>query len=134
MWRRHFHRRHDLRSEGCRLPGKLGIRERLGAQPHRQGELRGDGTDEGLRLGCLWEILFKVLNLSVTSPRAAPGTGGRPPASLDAATAGSGCITAHDYKDLVPSRWAMSRARRKQASASVGALTRLPTEIPPFSR
>jgi hypothetical protein len=50
MWRRHFHQHPDLRFEGCRLPGKLGIRERLGAQPHRQGELRGDGTDEGLHL------------------------------------------------------------------------------------
>jgi hypothetical protein len=31
MWRRHFHRHPDLRFEGCRLPGKLGIRERFGA-------------------------------------------------------------------------------------------------------
>jgi len=64
MRRRHFHRHPDLRFEGCRLPGKLGIRERLGAQPHRQGELRGDGTDEGLHLGCLWELLFKILDLA----------------------------------------------------------------------
>jgi hypothetical protein len=31
MWRRHFHRHADLRFEGCRLLGKLGIRERIGA-------------------------------------------------------------------------------------------------------
>jgi hypothetical protein len=31
MWRRHFHRHHDLRFAGYHLPGKLGIREWFGA-------------------------------------------------------------------------------------------------------
>jgi hypothetical protein len=50
MWRRHFHRYPDLRFEGCHLLGKLGIRERLGVQPHRQGELRGAGVAPIVRL------------------------------------------------------------------------------------
>jgi len=45
------------------LPIELGIGERLGAQSHREGELRGHGTDEGSDLGRVREFLFEVLKL-----------------------------------------------------------------------
>ena len=64
MLRWRFHRRHDLRFEGSRLLGKLGLRKRLGAQPYCQGKLWGYCTDEGLHLGGLGELLFEVLDLA----------------------------------------------------------------------
>jgi hypothetical protein len=36
----------------------------LGAEPHRQGELRGHRTDKGCNLGRVGELLCQVLDLA----------------------------------------------------------------------
>jgi hypothetical protein len=62
--RRLLHGRYEMCLECCSLPGELGVRDQLRAQPHHQGELWGCGTDEGLHLGCVRELLVQVLHLA----------------------------------------------------------------------
>lgn len=62
--RRLLHARHELRFERRRLPGELGVRDRLRAQPHRQGELWRHRTDKGRHLGRRGELFFEVLDLT----------------------------------------------------------------------
>lgn len=70
MVRRRCHRCHDLCCEGGRRPSERGIRKRLGASPHREGELWGDSTAEGVHLGSLRELRVEVWDLAPQVARA----------------------------------------------------------------
>jgi hypothetical protein len=59
-----LHARHELCYERRRLPGELGVRDPLRAQPHRQGELWSHRADKGRDLGRVGDLFFEVLDLA----------------------------------------------------------------------
>ena len=121
--RRCVHRRHHLRVACDRRPGARGVRERWGASPHRQGELRGHRTDTGGDLGRVGERLCQVWDLAQPMALAVlAGTGDRVVATVAShdATAGPPGLAAHRLGDAGRPGWTAHTQAEAGGSAPPG--------------